>query len=389
MKAVAVFPKTRILRLVEQPLPVLKSPYEVKVRILEVGVCGTDRAICQFKEGMPPNNSDYLIIGHESVGEVLEVGEAVSLCKLGDLVVLTSRRPCNETICPACRCGRSDLCQSEGFVERGIKAAHGFMTECVVDEEKYILVIPAELCEVGVLIEPLAIAEKAMLQLWEADRRLSWLLPTQTGNLDGRGRSALVLGAGAVGLLGAMLLRHAGFHTTVYSQEDGRSHKAQLVQSFGAEWICATDVSLKDLAKVDIIYEATGSAKTAIEALQVLGPNGSYVLVGIPVGDQFIQFNASHLLRNLVFKNQFLIGSVDIAPISWTAAIRDLGILMQRWPALIRALITSRQPMHDFEKVLLGDPTGIKTTLVFASHCPPKKLFPSIKGNNNKAVSLM
>ncbi len=151
MKAVAVFPGKRQVQLIEQEPPRLAAPTAVRLRMLEVGVCGTDREICAFQYGTPPAGSEHLVIGHESLGQVVEVGPAVTRLARGDLVVTMVRRPCAHAECVACRAGRQDFCFTGDFSERGIKNLHGFMTETVVDEERYMHLVPAALGEVAVL----------------------------------------------------------------------------------------------------------------------------------------------------------------------------------------------------------------------------------------------
>src|SRR4051812_5650092 len=142
MKAIAVFPAEQEVTLIDHEVPEITKQTEVKVRILEVGICGTDRDICTFQYGAPPAQCDYLVIGHESLGKVVEVGSEVSRVAVGDLVVLTVRRPCPHEYCFACRQGRPDFCFTGDFTERGIKKIHGFMTEFVVDEERYVNRVP-------------------------------------------------------------------------------------------------------------------------------------------------------------------------------------------------------------------------------------------------------
>ncbi len=72
MKAVAVFPRTREIKVIEHQAPQLTLPDQAKLRILDVRVCGTDKEICAFAYGTPPPDSDYLVIGHESLAEVIE-----------------------------------------------------------------------------------------------------------------------------------------------------------------------------------------------------------------------------------------------------------------------------------------------------------------------------
>ena len=204
MKALAVFPSSREVRLIDTPEPVIAGPTDVKLRILEAGICGTDREITSFQYGTPPANSPHLVIGHEALGEVTDVGSGVTGLAPGDLAVLMVRRPCPHDCCAPCRRGRPDFCITGDFTERGIKGAHGYMTEFVVDDQRYVVKVPKELREVAVLLEPLTVAEKAAEQV----RALAARLPGELKN-DPSNIRAVVLGAGPIGLLGAMKLVNA------------------------------------------------------------------------------------------------------------------------------------------------------------------------------------
>ena len=178
MKALAVFPSSREVRLIDTPEPVIAGPTEVKLRILEAGICGTDREITSFQYGTPPADSPHLVIGHEALGEVVDVGSGVTGLAPGDLAVLMVRRPCPHDGCAPCRRGRPDFCITGDFTERGIKGAHGYMTEFVVDDQRYMVKVPKELREVAVLLEPLTVAEKAAEQV----RALAARLPGELKN---------------------------------------------------------------------------------------------------------------------------------------------------------------------------------------------------------------
>src|SRR5262245_59430705 len=217
MKAIAVHPRTRKVELIEHEPPRLTAATHVKLRMLEVGVCGTDREICAFQYGTPPEGESRLVIGHESLGEVVDVGTGVTQMKPGDLVVPMVRRPCSHASCVACRAGRQDFCFTGDFAERGINKLHGFMTELVVDDERYMHVVPPALRDVAVLVEPLTIAEKALLQVDDIQKRLPWACPSTAGAGRAACHQAVVLGAGPVGLLGAMALAARGFRTSIYS----------------------------------------------------------------------------------------------------------------------------------------------------------------------------
>src|SRR5260221_10317721 len=109
MKAVAVFPKLKEVRLIDHPEPKITQPSQVKLKMINVGVCGTDREIWSFEYGTPPVGSDYLITGHESVGEIVEIGSGVTDLKIGDVVVPTVRRGCPEN-CISCANMQADFC---------------------------------------------------------------------------------------------------------------------------------------------------------------------------------------------------------------------------------------------------------------------------------------
>src|SRR4026209_1955381 len=167
MRAIAVTPAEKEIAIIDLPEPAISSPTDVKLRMIEAGVCGTDKEIYAFEYGTPPPGSSDLVTGHESLGEVIEVGSSVTRVKVGDLVVPMVRRPCPHDYCPACRSGRQDFCFTGDFTERGIKGGDGFMTQFVVKNERYINPGPGVLGGGGVLCEPLTIAEKALIQVWD------------------------------------------------------------------------------------------------------------------------------------------------------------------------------------------------------------------------------
>ncbi len=368
MKAIAVFPAKKEIRLIDHDSPKIIKPTDVKVRILEVGVCGTDRDICAFGYGAPPIGCEYLIIGHESLGEVVEVGTEVSRVAVGDLVVLMVRRPCHHADCFACRCDRQDFCITGDFTERGIKELHGFMTEFVVDDEKYLNRVPHELRGIAILTEPLTIAEKALIQVWQVQQRLPWG-PHPAGQKPGYRHKAVVLGAGPVGLLGMMVLLKAGFETYVYSLESSSSPLASLVTSVGAKYISSETSRPQDLNKqvgnIDLVYEATGVAQISFEVMEVLGANSVMVFTGIPGLKGPINVDADLIMRNLVLKNQVIFGTVNASQSAFENAIRDLGFFNEKWPKALRSLITGRYPLESYPEVLLGPKKGIKSVFSF------------------------
>lgn len=369
MRAVAAVPAERAMRIVDHPEPRIERPTDVLFEVLDVGVCGTDREIARFDYGSPPPGVAYLVIGHESLGRVVDVGPAVTRLRRGDLVVTMVRRPCGRPDCPACAAGRQDFCFTGEFTERGIKGRHGFMTERVVDDERFMHVVPAHLRDVGVLVEPLTIAEKALIQVWDVRSRLPW---TAAGAPAGtaHGERAVVLGAGPVGMLGALALLARGFDTWVYSLEPAGDPKARWVQSVGARYLSAATTTIAAMAarvgNVDLLYEATGAATVAFHALAAVGVNGVFVFTGVPGRKGPIELDADAIMRDLVLKNQLLFGTVNAGPDAFRAAVDDLARFHARWPGQLRALITGRHPPEEAPGLLVRPPSGIKDVVSFA-----------------------
>jgi threonine dehydrogenase-like Zn-dependent dehydrogenase len=368
MKAVAVFPSTRELKLIEHEEPRITRPTEVKLRVLDVGVCGTDKEICTFEYGTPPPGSEYLIIGHESLGQVVEIGPEVRAVQVGDLVVTMVRRPCPHPDCRPCRFGRPDFCRTGDFTERGIKGLHGFMAEYVVDEAQYMIVVPHPLRDVGVLVEPSTIIVKALFQSRKIVERLPWIEPHHTIAEVDRQLTALVLGAGAVGLLGAMVLRAVGFAVNVYDRAPAPNPKSALVEAIGAHYDYERDTSdefARLVGAVDFVYEAVGASQLAFRAMQVLGPNSVFVLTGVPALGAASHVDTDTIMRNAVLKNQVILGTVNAGKDAFESAVSALGTFMERWPDATRALITARYPLDAYHDLLLGRPGGIKNVLSF------------------------
>lgn len=358
MQAVAVFPEKRDVRVIETDEPRIATPNQVKLRVLEVGVCGTDKDICAFSYGTPPPGSDRFILGHESLSEVVETGPAVEDLRPGDLVVSTVRLPCTDPACAPCRAGHYDFCVTGRYREHGIKDLDGFMTEFAVEERGHLHPVSRELREVGVLVEPLTIAEKALIEVFEIQKRLPW----------GQARHrAVVLGAGPVGLLGAMVLINSGFEAYVYSRAPKPNRKAAIAEDIGARYISSEEVPPGKMAgqvgNIDLIYEAVGAAQFAFEVLKYLGSNGIFVFTGVPRHEQPVEFDTARIMYNLVLKNQVVLGTVNAGPRAFQNAVRDLGVFAARWPQALRSMITGRYPLEGFRDLVMGKAGGIKNVI--------------------------
>lgn len=368
MRALALWPAHHRSGVIDHPEPAIAAPTDVLVRILEVGVCGTDAELCAYHFGTPPARSEYLIPGHEAIGEVIEVGPAVSTLAPGDLVVPSVRRPCPHPACAACRSGNQDFCETGEFTERGIRAAHGFLAERIVEEERFLYRLPLSLRRVGVLVEPLSIAEKGVRQYLAVQRRLPWLRDAgEREILDGR--RALVLGAGPVGILGAMLLRERGCEVWVYSREPADDPRVALVASTGARYLEAArvpvDAIAEEMGSIDLVYEAAGDGALVLAALPRLGRNAVFVTTGVPDGGSRVSVAAGDLLTRMVVSNQLLVGTVNASHADFLAAVRDLESFGTRWANATAGIVTGRRALEEFRECAVRK-RGVKEVIAFA-----------------------
>jgi threonine dehydrogenase-like Zn-dependent dehydrogenase len=366
MRAVAVLPATGELRLVDRPEAPVLGPSQVRVRVLDVGICGTDREIACSRYGTPPPGRSELIIGHEALGQVVETGALVKRLEPGDLVVPTVRRPCAHPTCAACRARRPDFCASGDYAECGVLRADGFLIEQFIEEEEYLHAIPSELRQVGVLVEPLSLAEKAIAQYWNIQSRLPWL---QRG--EGHALNAVVLGAGPVGLLGCMVLVSHGFRTTVVSRGDGPDPRSNFADSIGATFLSADrhspDEIAEQLGAIDLVYEATGASVLAFKMLERFGTNGVFILTGVPGRKAPVELDSARVMRNLVLKNQLVFASVAAAQDDYLAAVQDLALFRARWPDALASFISGRYPVENFRELLRCESKDMKEVLSFES----------------------
>lgn len=367
MRAVAVRPDAKRLEEVAHPEAPAPGPGEVRMRVLEVGVCGTDREILAFQHGAPPPGEPYLVIGHEALGRVTEVGEGVSELAPGDLAVPMVRRPCGRPECVPCRVGRPDFCTTGEYTERGILGAHGFLAERVTLPAEAAVPVAPDLREVAVLAEPLSIAEKALEQVADVQLRLprACRAPEAGGDPEeAAGTRAVVLGAGPVGVLGAMALTASGYAVTLYSREPADGPKARLVQASGARYLSASDCDAERVAReagpVDLVYEAVGASRLAFRMMELLGPNAIYVFTGVPGRKAPVELHADRILRDLVLRNQVLLGTVNAGRSAYAAALRHLAEFRRLFPEALEGVVAARHALDDFRRPLAERLPGVK-----------------------------
>ncbi|MBA3944798.1 MAG: glucose 1-dehydrogenase [Herpetosiphonaceae bacterium] len=352
MQAIALIPGTTTVRLVDRPEPQIGAADEVKLRVLRVGICGTDREEAAGGRADAPAGQTDLVIGHEMFGQVVQIGDAVTRVKVGDYAVFTVRRGCGK--CVSCSMNRSDMCTTGEYLERGIKGLDGYQCEFAVDHEQYIVRVPPELEAVGVLTEPLTVVEKAIdevvrvqsARLPDAGATPNWLF----------GRRCLIAGLGPIGLLAAIILRLRGAEVYGMDVVDENSARPQWLAHLDGKYIDGRQVAADKINDVigamDVIVEATGVAALEFNLIDALGINGAYVLTGIPGGDRPLEIPGAELVRRLVLENQVLIGSVNAARAHFQMAVDDLLAAHLRWGDHVAKLITNRHPSTDFQTAL-------------------------------------
>ena len=268
---------TTNLSLVDVPEPHIAAPDEVKIKIWQVGICGTDHEQAEGGRADAPEGKTQLIIGHEMFGEVVEIGSEVKRVQKGDSGVFIVRRGCGK--CKACMNGRSDMCFTGDYTERGIKGADGFQAEYVVDKEQYLVKVPEEMKEIGVLTEPMSVASKAIdeamiiqqARLSDFDESLNWL----------KGKRALVAGIGPIGLMAAFALRLRGAEVIGMDIVDKNSSRPAILERIGGKYVDGRKINTlhfdEECGDADFVFEATGIAKLQIELIDTLARNGIYV----------------------------------------------------------------------------------------------------------------
>ena len=348
MKAIAIVPGTPGSHLVERPEPSIITQDEIKIRIIRVGICGTDREEISGGRAKAPDGRKELVIGHEMFGQVVEVGASVTRVKSGDYAVFTVRRGCGE--CANCNMGRADMCQTGKYRERGIRGMDGYQTEFVVDQEQYVVRVAPELEPVGVLLEPLSVVEKA---IDESLRLQTVRCPYAATTPDWfHGRSCLVAGLGPVGLLAAMVIRLRGGEVYGLDVVDANTARPKWLDAIGGHYIDGRQVPADQvddkIGYMDFILDASGVAAVEFNLLDALALNGIYVLTGIPGGDRPLQIPGAELIRRLVLANQLMFGSVNAARGHFQMAVDDLAQAQLRWGDHIASLITNRYPWDQF-----------------------------------------
>lgn len=359
MKALTVVPLLRgsaALAEIDEPTP--EAHDTLLVAMACVGVCGTDREIVEGAYGEAPPGSTHLVLGHESLGRVLEAPRGSSWTP-GDLVVGIVRHP-DPVPCPNCAIGEWDMCRNGRYTEHGIKGRDGFCRQRYALNPDHSVRIDAGLGELGVLLEPASVLAKA----WEHIERIGARALFEP-------RRVLVTGAGPVGLLGAMMGRQKDLEVWVLDRNRG-GRKADLVRRLGAHFV--SDIGqIDDRTRFDVALECTGAGSLVIEVMRRIGPDGVACLTGVSSGGRMIELNAASLGREVVLENGAIFGSVNANRRHYERAAQALARADRNW---LQAMITKRVRLDSWSDAFERGPDDIKSIITgpaFADLAAPSR----------------
>src|SRR5437763_2147625 len=368
MKAIAVHPgEPNSIHLREIPEPQVTEIPDgrgVKVQVLRVGVDGTDKEVNAAEYGAAPPGDDFLVTGHESFGQVVEVGPNVpTTIRAAPYVVASVRRPGSSIYG---KIGLQDFTTDDVYYERGINLLHGYLTEYYVEDAQYVFPLPDNLAEVGVLLEPTTVAEKGINHAYEIQRRLKVWEP----------RSACILGSGTIGLLTALVARLRGLELTAYSLPRRPYRNADLIEALGGAYFSSQDATLAEVSAergpFDLMFDATGFSPIVWEAAEVLGKNGVLVLSSITGGDRKTEISSDRINQSFVLGNKVMVGTVNAAPADFTSGVDDLIKAEALYPGWLSKLLTTPvQGLENYDEMirrLTEDREAIKVYVEVASN---------------------
>jgi threonine dehydrogenase-like Zn-dependent dehydrogenase len=317
------------------------------VQALAVGICGTDREIIQGHYGSAPPGQEYLVLGHESLGRVLEAPTGSGL-STGDLVVGIVRRP-DPVPCANCAIGEWDMCRNGLYTEHGIKQMHGFCAERFCIEPQYAVKLDPALHRVGILLEPASVVAKAWEHIEKIGRRAHW-----------EPRRVSVTGAGPIGLLAAMMGVQRGLEVHVLDKVI-QGPKPSLVRDLGATYH-SSGVE-EACAEADVVLECTGVGQLVFDAMRCTARGGIVCLTGLSSGGHRLEVDLAALNRTMVLENDVVFGSVNANRRHYEIAAEALARADLNW---LGRLITRRVPLERWNEALSPKPMDVKTVIDFS-----------------------
>jgi threonine dehydrogenase-like Zn-dependent dehydrogenase len=346
MKAITVEPKVPGSAQLENVAEPDAQDGSVLVQAIAVGVCGTDVEIVEGNYGWAPPGHSRLVLGHESLGRVIDPGASRSL-KEGDLVVGIVRRP-DPVPCPNCAVGEWDMCRNGQYTERGIKEINGFMSERWRTEPEYAIKIDSSLGILGVLLEPMTVIAKALEQVVAVGQRSFW-----------EARTVLVTGAGPIGLLAACVTSMRGKEVHVLDRVE-TGVKPELVRALGATYHSGgvLDIGFEP----DVIVECTGVGSLIADSIQQIGAGGVLCLTGVG-GGGLSDLAVADVAAKVVLRNNVVVGSVNANKRHWYKAAQALVQADRTW---LSRLITRRATPENFTQALERKPDDVKVIIQFS-----------------------
>jgi threonine dehydrogenase-like Zn-dependent dehydrogenase len=314
----------------------------ILVQCLATGICGTDAEIVAGDYGEAPEGDERLVLGHESLGRVVDPGPVAEL-EAGDLVVGIVRRP-DPVPCPNCAVGEWDMCRNGRFTERGIKGRHGFMAERWRVEPDHAVKVDPRLGDLGVLLEPTSVVAKAWEQVDRVGDRAFW-----------EPRVVLVTGAGPVGLLAAMIGRQRGLEVHLLDHNDS-GPKPALAAGLGVEY--HSDLDALDL-EPDVVIEATGAGPVVVDAMSRVAAGGVVCLTGIGAGGHQ-EVPVADLASEMVLANKVMVGSVNANRRHY---VKAHDALLRADPDWLGSMITRRLRPDEAVDALGGSSDDIKVVV--------------------------
>jgi threonine dehydrogenase-like Zn-dependent dehydrogenase len=341
MKALTVIPlKAGSAELSDVPEPP-ESDGAVLVETLAVGICGTDIEILSGAYGWAPPGRERLVLGHESLGRVLEVPDNEPFAK-GDLVVGIVRRP-DPVPCANCAVLEWDFCSNGQYTERGIKEHDGYLSERYRITPDFLVKVDPSLGILGVLLEPTSVVAKAWEEVERVGGRAHWAPNT-----------VLVTGAGPIGLLAAMIGVQRGLDVHVLDQMTS-GVKPELVHDLGATYHSG---AVADVTPVpDVVIECTGVAQLVFDAMSHVGPGGVVCLTGVSSGGHTIEVDEGALNRTMVLENVAVVGSVNANRRHYESAAAALAKADHAW---LERLVNRKVPLVQWKDALIRQPDDVK-----------------------------
>lgn len=352
MKAIALRKGADRVELIDMPEPVLEEG-QVMIKAIRSGICGTDREMVQRKVLDVPPGEDFLVLGHEGFGQVVDTRGDTGGLKKGDYVVPLVRRGCGR--CNACNNGHADYCYTGLHTERGIHFQHGFFSEYYSDWPQYLAKADPDVADVAVLTEPLGVSVKASeiaLRALERVKFKGWY--SQQGKVE----KVLIGGHGPIGMLAMLLFHSMGFEVYVAGRRPEGDFQRSLIESAGITYLRTDTGEIDQFVEKHggflIIEEATGLSELTFDLARYLGRNGALILTGVPRHSKRIEIDGNEWMARVVRTNQIVIGSVNQCHGCFERALLALRRFKELYPQVMDKIITSRLKPEDYEQAFAG-----------------------------------